>query len=47
MVPLLQGPLVNRHATLITIFMNAVDENLTGQDRMVDDACASTSRPNP
>lgn len=36
MVPLLQGPLVNPHATLITLFMNAVDENLTDQDRMAD-----------
>lgn len=26
MIPLLQGPLTNPHATLITLFMNAVDE---------------------
>lgn len=36
MVPLLQGPLINPHATLITLFMNAVDENITDQDRMAD-----------
>jgi hypothetical protein len=34
MVPLLQGPLTNPHATLITLFMNAIDENMTNQDRM-------------
>ncbi|OBT63191.1 hypothetical protein VE03_07739 [Pseudogymnoascus sp. 23342-1-I1] len=34
MVPLLQGPLVNPHATLITLFMNAVDENLTTRDQL-------------
>jgi hypothetical protein len=33
MVPLLQGPLINPHATLITLFMNAVEENRTDQDR--------------
>lgn len=47
MVPLLQGPLVNPHATLITLFMNAVDENLTDQDRMasmMDDATTSRLR---
>lgn len=31
---MLQEPAVNPHATLITLFMNAVDENMTGQDRM-------------
>lgn len=36
MVPLLQGPLINPHATLITLFMNAVDENMTDQDRVAD-----------
>jgi hypothetical protein len=36
MVPLLQGPLINPHATLITLFMNAVDENITDQDRIAD-----------
>ncbi|KFY28454.1 hypothetical protein V493_02929 [Pseudogymnoascus sp. VKM F-4281 (FW-2241)] len=34
MVPLLQKPLVNPHATLITLFMNAVDERMTNQDRV-------------
>lgn len=36
MVPLLQGPLVNPHATLITLFMNAVDDNITDQDKRAD-----------
>jgi hypothetical protein len=34
MVPLLQTPQENPHATLITLFMNAVDETLTDQDKM-------------
>lgn len=34
MVPLLQGPLINPHATLITLFMNAVEETKTDQDRV-------------
>jgi hypothetical protein len=34
MVPLLQGPLINPHATLITLFMNAVEESITKQDRI-------------
>ena len=34
MVPLLQGPHVNPHTTLITLFMNAVDENMTNQNRI-------------
>jgi hypothetical protein len=34
MVPLLEDPRTNPHATLITLFMNAVDENLTQQDKM-------------
>ncbi|KAL7789378.1 hypothetical protein V8C37DRAFT_417967 [Trichoderma ceciliae] len=34
MVPLLQGPLINPHATLITLFMNAVAEKRTDQDRI-------------
>lgn len=33
MVPLLQSPVVNPHATLITLFMNGVDENLTDLER--------------
>ncbi|GKZ74780.1 hypothetical protein AnigIFM50267_001270 [Aspergillus niger] len=32
-VPLLQTPVNNPHATLITFFLNAVDETLTAQDR--------------
>ena len=38
MVPLLQEPLINPHATLITLLMNVVDENITDQDRMADAA---------
>jgi uncharacterized membrane protein (DUF106 family) len=34
MIPLLQTPLQNPHATLITLFMNAVEETLTDEDRM-------------
>lgn len=34
MIPLLQRPGVNPHATLITLFMNAVDENMTHQDQI-------------
>jgi hypothetical protein len=34
MVPFLQGPLVNPHASLITLFMNAVDEAMTEQDTL-------------
>ncbi|KAJ5389499.1 uncharacterized protein N7496_000567 [Penicillium cataractarum] len=34
MVPLLQTPAQNPHATLITLFMNAVDETLTVEDQM-------------
>ncbi|KAH9225123.1 hypothetical protein K456DRAFT_1776129 [Colletotrichum gloeosporioides 23] len=36
MIPLLQSPLVNPHATLITLFMNAVDENATEMERLTD-----------
>ncbi|ROT36821.1 hypothetical protein SODALDRAFT_298432 [Sodiomyces alkalinus F11] len=36
MARLLQEPAVNPHATLITLFMNAVDENMTHQDRIAD-----------
>ena len=36
MIPLLQGPLNNRHATLIMLFMNAVEENTTSHDRIAD-----------
>lgn len=34
MVPLLQTPEQNPHATLITLFMNAVEETMTLQDRL-------------
>lgn len=34
MVPLLQGPLVNPHSTLITLFMNSVDETMANQDQI-------------
>lgn len=34
MVPLLQSPLVNPHATLITLFLNAVEATLSEQDRL-------------
>jgi hypothetical protein len=36
MVPLLQWPRVNPHATLITLFMNAVAEYTTTADRVAD-----------
>jgi len=36
MMPLLQDPLINSYATLITLFMNVVDENITDQDIMAD-----------
>lgn len=35
-VPLLQEPAVNPHATLITLFMNAVTENTTPADQLTD-----------
>lgn len=34
MVPMLEHPLKNPHATLITLFMNAVEETLTDDDRI-------------
>lgn len=34
MIPLLQNPVQNSHATMITLFMNVVDESLTDDDRM-------------
>ncbi|PHH78981.1 hypothetical protein CDD80_5922 [Ophiocordyceps camponoti-rufipedis] len=34
MVPLLQSPTLNPHATLITLFMNAVEDTLTGPDKV-------------
>jgi hypothetical protein len=36
MVPLLQTPLENPHATRVTLFINAIDETLTDQDRLHD-----------
>ncbi|KAJ0336226.1 hypothetical protein KNSL1_013354 [Colletotrichum chrysophilum] len=36
MIPLLQSPLVDPHGTLITLFMNAVDENATEMERLTD-----------
>jgi hypothetical protein len=36
MVPLLKPRLENPHATLITLFMNAVEETLTDKDRLRD-----------
>jgi hypothetical protein len=38
MMPLLQEPLINPHATLITLLMNIVDEDISDQDRMADAA---------
>jgi hypothetical protein len=43
MSPLLQAPHINPHATLITLFMNAVDENMTQQDQMADATMHSPS----
>ena len=36
MGPLLQAPLINPHATLITLFRNAIRETMTMQDRVID-----------
>ena len=33
MAPLLEAPRVNQHATLITLFMNAVEESITEKER--------------
>ncbi|RBR26226.1 uncharacterized protein FIESC28_01009 [Fusarium coffeatum] len=43
MSPLLRFPSVNSHATLVTLFMNVVDENLTNQDRMAEAKLGSPS----
>ncbi len=40
MVPLLQTHIENPHATLITLFMNAVAETMTDQDRKSDSSIA-------
>ncbi len=42
MMNLLQPPLTNPHATLITLFRNAIRETMTMQDRVKD---MSTYRP--
>lgn len=44
MVPLLQPPSQNPHATLITLFMNAVPEAETKQDELQSMTEASTRR---
>jgi hypothetical protein len=36
LAPQLQGPSTKPHATLITLFMNVVDENISDQDEMAD-----------
>jgi hypothetical protein len=36
MAPLLRNPAVNPHATLVTLFMNAVDKDFTDRDRVVE-----------
>jgi len=36
MVPLLQSPAINPNATLITLFMNAVEEARTDKDQIAD-----------
>lgn len=43
MMPLLQKRNVNPHATLITLFMNAVEETLTDEDKMRDMTPSSAS----
>lgn len=43
MIPLLQNKVDNPHATLITLFMNAVDETMTDEDRIQDMTQNSTS----
>ena len=43
-MPLLQAPLTNPYATLITLFMNAVPENITKQDRIADIHGPTTKR---
>jgi hypothetical protein len=43
MIPLLQNPIENPHATLITLFMNAVEETMTDEDKIRDMTPRSTS----
>ncbi|KAF5723855.1 hypothetical protein FMUND_1463 [Fusarium mundagurra] len=44
MAPLLRKPSINPHATLVTLFMNMVDENWTIMDEFAD--CSPTSLAN-
>lgn len=43
MIPLLQNAVDNPHATLITLFMNAVEETMTDEDKIQDMTPSSTS----
>ncbi|KAM0347333.1 hypothetical protein ACHAPU_004852 [Fusarium lateritium] len=43
MSPLLRAPSVNPHATLVTLFMNLVDEHMTQQDKTADATMQSGS----
>jgi hypothetical protein len=43
MSPLLQAPSINPYATLVTLFMNVVDENMTQRDQMADATANSPS----
>ncbi|KAF4990604.1 hypothetical protein FGRMN_8363 [Fusarium graminum] len=43
MSPLLRAPSVNPHATLVTLFMNLVDENMTQQDQVAEATMGSVS----
>lgn len=43
MVPLLQNAVDKPYATLITLFMNAVEETMTDKDRIRDMTPSSTS----
>lgn len=36
MAPLLQEPHINPYATLITLFMNVIDENITDKDKIAE-----------
>ena len=40
---LLQEPHINPHATLVTLCMNAVDDNMTDEDRMANMTPHSTT----
>ncbi|KAF5962848.1 hypothetical protein FBULB1_13786 [Fusarium bulbicola] len=43
MVPLLRSPVCNPHATLITLFMNLIEENMTQWDRVHDATSTSAT----